>query len=374
MTNKTAAKRGAHKIYLGYAAGVGKTFQMLDDAQSLRPHTDIIIGYFEPHGRKDTVAKTAGLQMMPRRQIVYRSATLEEMDTDAILRRNPRICLVDELAHTNVPGAERAKRWEDVQVLLDAGINVWSTVNVQHLESLNDQIWQLTGVRVRETLPDWIVDEAEQVVVVDVTAHALLNRLARGAVYPPEKAREALQNFFTEQNLTALRDLALRHAAHEVEEKLPAPPSILPPAEDERGECILICLDEEPGTAALIRRGKHVADYLGGRCIALYVLRDLRWDRLATPVREAVEKHLSFACNLHIETHVIDGRDVAQTVAQFARSCNATQIFMRRSPPKGYFRSLHGSTVHRVVRLTRDMEVTIVADRKRPSATPLRQS
>jgi two-component system sensor histidine kinase KdpD len=374
MTDKTAAKRGEHKIYLGYAAGVGKTCQMLDDARSLLPHTDIIIGYFEPHGRQDTIAKTAGLEMTPRRQIVYRGATFEEMDTDAILRRQPWICLVDELAHTNVPGAERPKRWEDVQVLLDAGIHVWSTVNVQHLESLNDQIWQLTGIRVRETLPDWIVDEAEQVVVVDVTARALLNRLARGAVYPPEKARAALQNFFTEQNLTALRDLALRYAAHAVEERLPTPPSALPRAEKDRHECILICLDEEPGTAALIRRGKHVADYLGGRCIALYVLHDLRWDCLAAPVREAVEKHLSFACNLHIETHVIDGRDVAQTISQFARSCNATQIFMRRSPPKGYLRSLRGSTVHRVVRLTRDMEVTIIADRKRPGAASQRQS
>jgi two-component system, OmpR family, sensor histidine kinase KdpD len=374
MTNRTAARQGEHKIYLGYAAGVGKTFQMLDDAQSLSSHTDIVIGYFEPHGRKDTIEKTAGLEMMPRRQIVYRGATFEEMDTDAIWRRKPRICLVDELAHTNVPGSERTKRWEDVLVLLDAGIDVWSTVNVQHLESLNDQIWQLTGVRVRETLPDWIVEDAEQVVVVDVTARALLNRLERGAVYSPEKVSEALRNFFTEQNLTALRELALRHAAHKVEEKLPAPPSPLPPAEAERRECILICLDEEPATAALIRRGKHVADYLRGQCIALYVLRDLRWDRLAPPAREAVERHLSFACNLRIETHVIDGRDVARTIAQFARARNATQIFMRRSMPRGYFRLLHGSTVHRVVRLTRDMEVTIVAARQHPSAGSLRQT
>lgn len=365
--------RGKHKIYLGYAAGVGKTYQMLDEANHmLRRGVDVVIGYFEPHGRKDTIARTAGLEIIPRRQIIYRGATFGEMDTQAILLRRPQVCLVDELAHTNVPGSERTKRWEDVFVLLDAGIDVCSTINVQHLESLNDQIWQLTGVRVRETVPDWIVDEATQVELVDATAGALLNRLERGAIYPPERARQAMENFFTEQNLSALRDLALRHAAHEVEERLPETPSPLFSESQARHECILICLDEEPAAAILIRRGKRVADYLMGSCLALYVLPDLDWDQLAPAEREAVEKHLSFARNLRIETHVLEGKDIARTIANFARTHDVTQIFMRRSAPKGWLGSFRSGTVHRVVRLTRDLEVTIVAERSRQTAADLR--
>jgi len=184
---------GKLKIFLGYAAGVGKTYQMLEEAQELkRQGRDVVIGYFEPHGRKDTIAKTEGLEFVPRRKIDYRGAFFEEMDTDAILARHPEICVVDEFPHTNVPGSERLKRWQDVQILLDAGIDVLTTMNIQHLESLNDQIWQITGIRVRETIPDWVMQQADQVVMVDLTPRALLNRLARGVVYSQEKAKKAL--------------------------------------------------------------------------------------------------------------------------------------------------------------------------------------
>ena len=207
--------RGRLKILLGYAAGVGKTYKMLDEAHELkRQGVDVVVGYFEPHGRKDTIARLEGLEVIPRRRIEYRGVTFEEMDTDAILRRNPQSCAVDEFAHTNVPGSERAKRWEDVQVLLHAGIDVVTTMNVQHLESLNDQVWQFSGVRVRETIPDWVVQQADDVVFVDLPPDALLNRLKRGAVYSPEKARLAAQNFFQESTLAALRELALRQTAH----------------------------------------------------------------------------------------------------------------------------------------------------------------
>ncbi len=378
MTSTPKTHHGRLKIYLGYAAGVGKTYQMLDDAQNLRRQgNDVVVGYFEPHGRADTIAKTEGLEIIPRKQILYRGSSFEEMDTEAILRRKPAICLVDELAHTNVPGSERTKRWEDVRILLEAGISVFSTVNIQHLESFNDQVWQITGIRVRETLPDWVVDEANEVIVVDVTPQALRNRLERGAIYKPDKAEQALRNFFTEQNLSSLRELALRHAAHEVEGRLTnLPPRTSPghapaPKGQARGkgrpERILICLDEKPSTAMLIRRGKRVADYLQGDCIAAFALPDLDWEKIPRAAREAVEKHLTFARNLRIETQVLDGSSVAHALVDFARAQNATQIYMGRTKSKSRLPFFRRDTVHEVVRLAKDMQVVIVSERRRPA-------
>src|SRR5215510_1670165 len=209
---------GSLKVYLGYAAGVGKTFQMLADAHAAAQRgADVVIAYFEPHARPDTIAQAHRLESIPHRKIEYRGKLFDEMDTEAVLRRNPNIALVDELAHTNIPGSERTKRWEDVQVLLDAGIEVWTTMNVQHIESLNDQIWQITGIQVRETVPDWVIRQAAEIVAVDVTPDALLNRLKRGAIYKPEMVQKALTGFFKGSNLGALRELALRQAAHEVD-------------------------------------------------------------------------------------------------------------------------------------------------------------
>jgi two-component system, OmpR family, sensor histidine kinase KdpD len=370
MENTGAARKGTLKIYLGYAAGVGKTYQMLEDAQELRRQgNDIVIGYFEPHGRQDTIAKTEGMEIIPRRRISYRGTFFEEMDTEAILRRKPAICLVDELAHTNVPGSERGKRWQDVSILLDAGITVLSTVNVQHLESLNDQIWQLTGVHVRETLPDYVVDEADQVVLVDLTPEALRNRIIRGAVYPEDKAQKALEHFFKEQNLSALREIALRHAAHEVERPMldSSKPQRLYSDQEiaHREECILVCIDEKPSTAMLIRRAQRVADYLKGTCLAIYVLPDLNWEKIPAQQREAVEQHLSFARNLRVETHVIEGEDIAETIVGFARTHTVTQIFMGRSDTKYLPGFKRNNKIHRLVRLARDMQVTLVAERRR---------
>src|SRR6267143_4368166 len=210
--------RGSLKVYLGYAAGVGKTFQMLADGHAAAQRgVDLVLAYFQPHARPDTIGQAQGLEIVPHRKIEYRGKTFEEMDTEAVLRRRPTIALVDELAHTNIPGSSRAKRWEDVQVLLDAGIEVWTTMNVQHIESLNDQVWQITGIQVRETVPDWVVRQAAEIVAVDVTTEALLNRLKRGAVYKPEMIEKALTGFFKGSNLGALRELTLRQAAHEVD-------------------------------------------------------------------------------------------------------------------------------------------------------------
>src|SRR5579864_2408231 len=273
----TEQQRGKLKIFMGYAAGVGKTYKMLEEAQDLKASgVDIVIGYFEPHGRKETIAKTEALELVPRRRIQYRDSFFEEMDTPAVLARHPQVCVVDEFPHTNVPGLERTKRWEDVQVLLDAGIDVLTTMNIQHLESLNDQVWQISGIRVRETVPDWVVEQADEVVMVDLTPRALLNRLQRGVVYERQKAERALQNFFREQTLVALRELALRQAAHEVEHRMAgehARNSSSPdaPVIPRRHHRILALVTADPKTAMVIRRAKRVSDFLGADCFAVAV-------------------------------------------------------------------------------------------------------
>jgi len=366
--------QGKLKIYLGYAAGVGKTYQMLEEAQELkRRGQDVVIGYFEPHGRLDTIARTEGLETIPRRKIDYRGTVFEEMDTDAILRRRPQVCVVDEFPHSNVPGLERTKRWQDVETLIGAGINVLTTMNIQHLESLNDQIWQITGVRVRETIPDWVMQRADQVVMVDLTPRALLNRLARGVVYPPDKAQKALEHFFQESTLVALRELALRQTAHEVEIRQvdydsPGFQEITPNG-DESGEAprsvdrILILVTPDPSSAMLIRRGKRVADYLHADCFAVAVGRDNDLRDLDLPQREALERHLNFARNLHIEARVLQGQDVAGTLVEFARLNGITHLFIARPTQHQKTKPFGRSVVQEVVRLARDMQVMIVADR-----------
>jgi two-component system sensor histidine kinase KdpD len=305
-------RRGKLKVFLGYAAGVGKTYRMLQEARDLRlKGADAIIGYFEPHGRQETIALTEGFETVPRRTIAYARTEFEEMDTPAILRRRPAVAVVDEFAHTNIPGAGHAKRWQDVGDLLDAGIDVLTTLNVQHLESLNDQVWELTGVRVRETVPDWVLDDAAEVVMVDLTPRALRNRLERGVVYSPDKAQKALDNFFSETNLSALREMAMRHTAHEVEERLSAPLASRHPGGPV--ERILVCLTGRPSSAMLIRRARRVADYLQADCLALHVAAQ-------APPDPPVERHLSFARNLRIDAHVLTSGDVPQAITTFARS------------------------------------------------------
>jgi two-component system, OmpR family, sensor histidine kinase KdpD len=366
----TPLSRGRLKIYLGYAAGVGKTYQMLEEAQELkRQGVDVVIGYFEPHGRKDTIARTEGLEIVPRRKSEYRGTLFEEMDTEAILARHPKVCVVDEFPHSNIPGSEHEKRWQDAQELLDAGIDVLTTMNIQHLESLNDQVCRITSVRVRETIPDWVMQQADQVVMVDLTPRALLNRLARGVVYAPDKAAEAVKNFFQESTLVALRELALRQTAHEVEIRqvdYNSPGFDVSPDDGEAGdgtprsqERILILVTSDPSTAMLIRRGKRVADYLHADCFAVAVHQDGE----GSEAGGVVERHLNFARNLHIEARLLGGHDVAKTVVEFARLNGVTQLFLAR-PPEGRWPAVGGrSLVQQVVRLARDMQVIIVADR-----------
>jgi two-component system sensor histidine kinase KdpD len=366
---------GKLKIYLGYAAGVGKTYQMLEEAQGLRAAgIDVVIGYFEPHGRKDTIGKTEGLETVPRKVVEYRGATFEEMDAEAIVARHPQVAVVDEFPHTNVPGSPREKRWEDVLFILENGVDVLTTMNVQHLESLNDHMAQITGVKVRETIPDWVVKQAGEVVMVDLTPRALLNRLERGVVYPPDKAKRALENFFKESTLVALREMALRQTAHEVEERMEQgadalraetqPSARIPKLDD----AVVIYISDDPSTAMLIRRGKRVADITHADCFAVFVAEHSDLQTLPAGKRDAVERHLNFARNLHIETRVLIGNDHAQTIVGFARLHNARQIFLPRLVGKGMDRVLGKSFVNQVVSLANDMEVTIVADRRQESA------
>jgi two-component system, OmpR family, sensor histidine kinase KdpD len=375
-------QRGSLKIYLGYAAGVGKTFQMLEDAHAAAQRgLDVVVAYFEPHARPDTIAHAQGLEMVPHRKVEYRDRIFEEMDTEAVLRRRPGIALVDELAHTNIPNSLRSKRWEDVQVLLDGGIEVWTTMNVQHIESLNDQIWLITNIRVRETVPDWVVRQAAEIVAVDVTPEALLSRLKRGAVYKPEMVQRALDGFFKGSNLGALRELALRQAAHEVDLRQSAydeargfqVPQISesrvggrPP--DQSKEHILILITPDADTAMLIRRGRRVADYLHADCIALFVRRTAELADSPAKEREAVERHLRFARSLQIETRVITGRDIAEAAVEFARQNQVTQIFVARSQDRPqWFRGRNFA--ENIVRLAHDLQVTVVADRSRRTRT-----
>ncbi len=368
-------RRGRLKIFLGYAAGVGKTFRMLEEGHALaRQGADAVIGYFEPHGRQDTIDKARGLETVPRRRIEYRGHYFEEMDTAAILARNPEICLVDELAHTNVPGSDHQKRWEDVMLLLDAGIDILTTLNVQHLESLNDHVFQVTGIRVRETLPDWIVTQADEVVMVDVTVEALLNRLRRGAVYGQEEARKALNNFFRESTLVGLRELALRQTAYQVELHHEEGDATSAPAGQvagdgtasqgghlEPGEKILIHVTADPASAMLIRRGRRLADYLRGECFAVYICPHDDLSLLPPAEREAVERHLNFARNLHIETVVVHGDKPAEALVELSRQRGVTRILLTRGHDPRWKELVGNSLVFKIVKLARHQRITVIS-------------
>jgi two-component system, OmpR family, sensor histidine kinase KdpD len=372
------SRRGHLKLLLGYAAGVGKTYRMLEEAQKLKQQgVDVVIGYFEPHARQATMDMTQGLEIIPRRKLLYRGSGFEEMDTEAILRRRPQVCVVDEFAHTNMPGSQRAKRWEDVRVILENGIDVLTNMNVQHLESLNDSVWQFSGVRVRETVPDWVVKEADEVVMVDLPPQALLNRLRRGAVYPQEKAQQALDNFFREPTLVTLRELALRQAAHEVDirhesqeecgpanSRLQSDRSGSSTPKGESADRLLIHITSDPLTAALIRRGRRVADFVDAECFAVFVNTAHGLHSLPAAERRTVEKQLNFARNLQVETRVLEGEDVAETLVNFARRQGITQIFLLRTREKSMPAVFGRNLVQQIVWLARDMQVTIVAERR----------
>ena len=352
---------GRLKIYLGYAPGVGKTYQMLEDARELNVHVvDLVIGFVEVRGRNDTRNLLEGLNAIPLRRVVHRGGIAEELDVEAVLQSRPRVCVVDELAHSNAPGSLRQKRWQDVQVLLQAGIDVLTTMNVQDLASLSDQIWQLTGMRVRETVPDWLFQQADEVVVVDVTPRALLHRLERGVIYPGDQSRGDSAELFQEPTLVALRELAIRQTAQALEARQSET------AKTELGNKILVNVTAEPSTAMLLRRARRVADHLHAICIAVYVYSKEESSALPTEDRPTVDRHLRFAENLRIATEVLHGKDRAQTLVDYARKHGVTQIFLNHSGKRSRRRWFPGlDFTDQVLQRASEMEVTVVAERSR---------
>jgi two-component system sensor histidine kinase KdpD len=358
-------RRGCHKIFLGYAAGVGKTFTMLSEARRRASRgEDIVIGYVEPHLRPETTVLAEGLEKIPPKLVEYHGSTFTELDTDAVLERHPAWVLVDELAHTNVPGTRHEKRWQSVEELLDAGINVISTVNVQHFESLNDKVEQITGVRVRETLPDRILDEADEVVLVDITPEALMNRLRRGVIYQPDKVEKALTSFFRRGNLVALRDLALRKTAEEVDDDLDA--FITSHDVDKTWgavDRVLVAVTARPFSSKLVRRGYQLAHRLGGD---LWVVHVKPPAVLLRAEEQTIIDDLQ-ALTGELQGHFIDvsGEDVAAEVISFARSHQITFIVMGQSARGRMDEILKGSIVNRIMRETRNIDVVIVAESDR---------
>jgi len=353
--------RGKLKIFLGAAPGVGKTFEMLTQARQRRlDGVDVVIGVVETHGRVDTDALTKGFETVPKKRSLYKGRVIFEMDLDAILQRKPKLVLVDELAHTNAEGSRHPKRYLDVEELLASGMDVYTTVNIQHIESLNDVIAQITRIRVRETVPDEVLDEADEIELVDTTADDLLQRLKEGKVYVKAQAERALRHFFSPGNLTALRELALRKTAQHVDRDMtdymqahaiggPWPAS----------EHILVCVNEHPSAAELMRRARRLADNLKGTWTALYVesprhlsLNDVQKDRIADTLR--------LAQRLGGEAVTLPGRDIAQAVLDYARKNNVTQILIGKSERSRWFEFLHGSVVRDLMRMSGAISVTAV--------------
>jgi two-component system sensor histidine kinase KdpD len=351
--------RGKLRVYLGAAPGVGKTYAMLGEGHRRHDRgTDVVIGFLETHGRSRTASMAVGLEMVPRRTIGYRGAEFTEMDVDAVLAREPRLALVDELAHTNVPGSRNAKRYQDVAELLDAGIDVITTVNIQHLESLNDVVHQITGVEQRETIPDAVVRAADQVELVDMTAEALRRRLAHGNVYGPEKIDAALANYFRVGNLTALRELALLWLADKVDEGLQAYRAAHGihdtwPAR----ERVVVALTGGGEGEALIRRGARIAARSGIGLLAVHVVRS---DGLTGADPAALGLHRRLVESLGGTFHQVIGDDIATALLEFAQAENATQIVLGASSRSLLATLVGGSTSHDVVRLSGPIDVHIV--------------
>jgi two-component system, OmpR family, sensor histidine kinase KdpD len=357
-------RAGRLKIFVGAAPGVGKTYEMLQQARARKQDGyDIVVGVVETHGRKETQALLEGLEIVPRKRLEYRGQCLEEMDLDAVIARRPQIVLVDELAHTNAPGSRHPKRYLDVEELLARGIDVYTTVNIQHIESLNDVVAQITHVRVRETLPDSVFDRADAIELVDLTPDDLIQRLREGKVYVPKQAERALEHYFSPGNLTALRELALRRTAERVDEQLLTHMQAHAiPGPWAAGERILVCVSEDRRAAGLVRYAKRLSDRLHAPFTALCVetRRSLQWSE---EERDRVADTLRLAEALGGEAITVPGGDrgIAEDVISFAQANNITQIIIGKSTRSRWFEILHGSVVHDLVRRSGSISVNVIA-------------
>jgi two-component system sensor histidine kinase KdpD len=364
-------RRGRLKIFLGMAAGVGKTFRMLMEGRvELEAGRDVVVGLLETHGRAETAQLADGLPTLPRMRVSYRQAELEEMDLRAVLSRRPELCLIDELAHTNAPGTEHAKRYEDVEEILDGGIDVISTLNVQHLESLNDRVTELSGIRVRETIPDAIVGRADEVVLIDLTPEALLDRLRAGKIYPAERIDAALNNFFRIENLAALREVALRQVAEEVGAKRlttelvgSREESLAADAAQAVGERLLALVEPYPGSQRLVRRAWRSAQRLGAELDLLWVRTP--GQRLSAENERSLGALRALASVLGANMFEEESDDVAEAVVDVASRRGTTYILLGRSRPSRGLARLRVPLPQRLMQRLPGVDVRIVADRSR---------
>jgi two-component system sensor histidine kinase KdpD len=354
--------RGKLKIFLGAVAGVGKTYRMLAEAQRrLSRGEDVVVGLVETHGRPATAELLEGLELLPLKKLEYRGATFDELDTAAVLKRRPEWVLIDELAHTNVPGTTHQKRWKSVEELRDAGINVITTLNIQHLESLNDVVHEITGVRVRETVPDWVVDSADEIELVDLTPDAVINRLVRGDIYKGESIPRALQNFFKKGNIVALRELALRMTAQEVDDQLQVlvPTGAAGPVKAVHDR-VVVCVSPRDVSFKLVRRGYRLARRIQGDFVCLHVRGP---ERTPNDDEEALLREIyELARNLGGEVVELHGDSVAEQLITYVNENQTTMIVMGQSAASRWEEILRGSLVTRLMRETKNIDIVVVAD------------
>jgi two-component system sensor histidine kinase KdpD len=360
--------RGRLKIFFGYAAGVGKTYAMLEAAHQRKAEgVDVVVGYVETHKRVETEDMLRGLEVLLPKTITYRNIQLLEMDIDRILKRKPQLVLVDELAHTNTPGSRHAKRYQDVEELLTVGINVYTTLNIQHLESLNDVVAQITGTKVRETVPDSVIDEVTEIELIDLPPDELLNRLKEGKVYIPEQAERAIEKFFRQGNLTALRELTMRRAAERVDDQMldymekRAIPGPWP-----AGERLLVCISPGSVSERLIRTARRLADELKAEWYAIYV-ETPQQVRMPTEQRDRVDRMLRLAEELGAKSVTIPGQSVADTVTGYARIQNVTKIIIGKSRRPRWVEWLRGSVADQLIRQSGPIDVYFVNSEPQPS-------
>ncbi len=343
------------------AAGVGKTYRMLQEGRQAKAEgRDVVIGYLEPHDRPETAALAEGLETVPRRPIEHGSLGLEEMDVDAVIRRAPELALVDELAHTNAPGSRNEKRYQDIDEILAAGIDVISTVNVQHLESLNDAVAELTEVRVRETFPDRVLDDADEVVLVDLSPEALQERLRAGKVYPGGQAERALLNFFTQENLSALRELALREVAEDVEAR--RSPKVLDPLSQQAvTERVLALIEPQPKSQRILRRAWRSAQRLGSDIDAMWMRHPGQQLTAEEATQLAALRRLASILGVHFLEE--EGDDLVATVGRVAAERGSTYVFVGTPDERRRVEIVRGSLLSRMVRELPGIDIRVIADR-----------
>src|SRR5215510_13079358 len=375
QADEQARKRGKLKIFLGYAAGVGKTFAMLEAAhQRKEQDVDVVIGYIETHKRVETEELVEGLEILPRKKVEYHNVALPEMDVDGVLKRHPQLVLVDEFAHTNAPRSRHPKRYQDVEEILDAGIDVYTTLNIQHLESMNDIVAQVTGIIVRETVPDRLLDEASEIEVIDLPPDELLVRLQEGKVYIPEQAARAIQDFFRKGNLTALREMSLRRAAEHIDDQMRsymqtrAIPGPWPATES-----LLACISPSPLSERLIRSTRRLADELKAEWIVIYV-ETPQLAAMSSQKRERVARMLRQAEELGARTQVLGSSGSvpasAQTILEFARKNNVSKIVVGKPLRPHWQELLRGSMVDMLLRMSSNIDVYVIASSDQPSMPP----